>query len=74
MKKRMDDVEQTAPRKRGGQRGNRNAVKTGRHTAVRKAERRRIGTILADARALIRSAHVVLAEMRHERNAPRSGS
>jgi hypothetical protein len=40
MKKRMDDVEQTAPRKRGGQPGNRNAVKTGRHTAARKEKRR----------------------------------
>jgi hypothetical protein len=40
MKKRMDDVEQTAPRKRGGQPGNRNAVKTGRHTAARKQARR----------------------------------
>ena len=51
MKKRMDDVEQTAPRKRGGQPGNGNAVKTGRHTAARKDGRREMRATRTSIRA-----------------------
>jgi hypothetical protein len=65
MKKRIDSVELS--RKRGGQPGNRNAVKTERHTAEAKGERRRIRGILDGARATIREANALIAEMRGER-------
>ena len=65
MKKRIDSVE--SPRKRGGQAGNGNALKTGRHTAEEKGERRRIRAILDGARATIREANALIAEMRSER-------
>lgn len=42
MKKRMDSVEISVPRRRGGQPGNTNAQKTGRHKAIHKANLRRI--------------------------------
>jgi hypothetical protein len=66
MKKRMDDVEQTAPRKRGGQPGNRNAAKTGRHTAARKAERREVRTTLTYLRTFREKALAVCRRVRNE--------
>jgi len=66
MKKRIDSVELSPLRKRGGQPGNRNALKTGRHTAEAKGERRRLGDILRGARFSIRNAELFLAEMRHD--------
>jgi hypothetical protein len=62
----MDDVERTAPRKRGGQPGNRNAVKTGRHTAARKAERVRDNATLRRLRTFCRDVRAVCAMITRE--------
>jgi len=64
MKKRIDSVE--LPRKRGGQPGNRNALKTGRHTAEVKNHRRQLGAFLGRARFAIREANALIAEMRRD--------
>jgi hypothetical protein len=61
--KRIDGVES---RKRGGQPGNRNAVKTGRYTASLKARRRQSREVLRRARAALAEARAFLAEARRK--------
>jgi hypothetical protein len=49
------------PRKRGGQPGNKNALRTGRHTARVKRFRRRLGAWHGRARLLLAWAELVIA-------------
>jgi len=67
----MDDVEQTVPRKRGGQPGNRNAVKTGRYTAARKARRLRDNATLRQLRTFRHGVLAVCAGIKRELKARR---
>jgi hypothetical protein len=53
MKKRMDCVEISVQRKRGGQPGNTNAQKTGRHKAIHKENWRRVRGMVRFADALV---------------------
>ena len=53
MKKRMDSVEITVQRKRGGQPGNTNAQRTGRHKAIHKSNLRRIRGAVRFANELV---------------------
>jgi hypothetical protein len=59
--KRMRAVESSEPRKRGGQPGNRNAVKTGWNTAEAKVLRSMIWQFQRQTRALLRDVRADLA-------------
>ncbi len=66
--KRIDGVE-PRPRKKGGQPGNGNAVKTGRYTAQVRGARKRVRVFLRNTRATLSAIEARLASER--RGAPR---
>jgi hypothetical protein len=61
--KRIDGVE-PAPRKRGGQPGNGNAVKTGRYTAQVRGARKRVRAFLRNTKATLSAIEARLASER----------
>ena len=65
--KRMDGVESPKPRKRGGQPGNRNAVKTGRDTAEAKRLRSMVWQFRRRTKAILAAVNADLDAQKSRR-------